>query len=150
MLRATDKIKKQIIAIAINPNMKWMLRSKLHKAIVTEADLSYVGSVTIDQDLIAIANFSPGEKVLIVSNTSGQRLETYIIEGERGSGVICINGAAAHVIKKGEEVIIMGFELVDNPEAIKPAIVLLEFTNGKNRFKQLIDETKPLGVAVGN
>lgn len=122
-----------------------MLRSKLHKAIVTEADLSYVGSVTIDQDLIAIAGFSPGEKVLIVSNTSGQRLETYIIEGEKGSGVICINGAAAHVIKKGEEVIIMGFELVDNPQAIKPAIVLVEYINGKNQFKQLIDETVPFG-----
>src|SRR5271165_636014 len=81
--------------------MRWMLRSKIHKATVTDANLLYEGSITIDQELIERVGLLPGEKVLVVSNTSGARLETYVIAGERGSGVICINGAAAHLIKKG-------------------------------------------------
>lgn len=109
--------------------MRFVLRSKIHKAIVTEANLNYIGSITIDEDLIKKAGFWPGEKVMVVSNTSGARLETYIIIGRRGSGVICMNGACAHLIKKGEEVIIMGFELTDKP--IKPAVVLV---NKKNKF----------------
>jgi aspartate 1-decarboxylase len=100
-----------------------MLRSKIHKAIVTHADLKYIGSITIDQDLIDMVGLWPGERVLIASNTSGERLETYVIAGERGSGVICMNGASAHRIRKGEEVIIMGFELTDQP--IKPKSILL-------------------------
>src|SRR5262245_44559954 len=107
--------------------MRWMLRSKIHKAIVTEANLSYVGSITIDQDLIDKAKFWPGEKVLVVSNTSGARLETYIISGERGSGVICMNGAAAHLIRASEEIIIMGFELSDKP--INSTAILVNTNN---------------------
>lgn len=103
--------------------MRWMLRSKIHKAIVTDADLKYIGSITIDQDLIDMVGLWPGEKVLVASNTSGERLETYVIACERGSGVICMNGASAHRIRKGEEVIIMGFELTDQP--IKPKSILL-------------------------
>ncbi len=103
--------------------MRWLLRSKIHKAIVTEADLNYIGSITIDQELVEMAGFWPGEKVLVVSNTSGARLETYVIAGERHSGIICMNGASAHLIKKGEEVIVMGFELTDQP--ITPKSVLL-------------------------
>lgn len=109
--------------------MRFVLRSKIHKAIVTEANLNYVGSITIDEDLINKAGFWPGEKVLVVSNTSGARLETYIITGERGSGIICMNGASAHLIKVGEEIIIMGFELTD--KSIKPKNILV---NKKNKF----------------
>ena len=95
--------------------MRWMLRSKIHQATVTEADLRYVGSITIDEELMEMVELLPGEKVMVVSNTSGARLETYAIPGPRGSGVICMNGAAAHLIKKGEEIIIMGFELANGP-----------------------------------
>ena len=103
--------------------MRWLLRSKIHKATVTEADLAYVGSITIDQDLIDRAGFLPGEKVLVVSNTSGARLETYVISGQRGSGIICMNGAAAHLIKVGDEIIVMGFELADAPVAVQNILV---------------------------
>jgi aspartate 1-decarboxylase len=109
--------------------MRWILRSKIHKATVTESDLDYIGSITIDEELIEKVGFRSGEKVLVVSNTSGARLETYIIVGERGSGIICMNGAAAHLIKKGEEIIIMGFELTDEP--IEPKSILVD---EKNRF----------------
>jgi aspartate 1-decarboxylase len=109
--------------------MRWLLRSKIHKATVTKTDLNYVGSITIDEDLIEKAGFLPGEKVLVVSNTSGARLETYIIPGKRKSGIICMNGAAAHLIKEGEEIIVMGFELSDKP--IKPKVILVD---KKNRF----------------
>lgn len=103
--------------------MRWMLRSKIHKAIVTDANIDYIGSITIDQELIELAGFWPGEQVLVASNTSGARLETYVIAGERNSGVICMNGAAAHLIRKGEEVIIMGFELTDSPIVAKSILV---------------------------
>jgi aspartate 1-decarboxylase len=107
--------------------MRWLLRSKIHKARVTEADLNYVGSITIDENLIEQAGLWPGEKVLVVSNTSGARLETYVIVGERGSGAIGINGAAAHLIGVGEELIIMGFELTDR--LIEPRVVLVDQHN---------------------
>lgn len=103
--------------------MRWMLRSKIHKAIVTQADLNYIGSITIDEDLINKAGFYSGEKVMVVSNTSGVRLETYIIAGKKDSGIICMNGASAHLIKVGEEIIIMGFELADKPIAAKNILV---------------------------
>lgn len=103
--------------------MRQLLRSKIHKATVTEANPAYVGSITIDLDLIEKVDFWPGERVLVVSNTSGARLETYVIEGERGSGVICMNGAAARLIKSGEEVIIMAFELTNEPIEVKAILV---------------------------
>lgn len=103
--------------------MRWILRSKIHKAIVTEADLNYVGSITIDEDLIEKVGLMPGEKVLVVDNTNGARLETYVLVGERGSGVICMNGAATHLIKTGDEIIIMGFELTDKPVELKNILV---------------------------
>ncbi len=109
--------------------MRWLLRSKIHKANVTEANLSYIGGITIDKSLLDKAGFWPGEKVMVVSNTSGARLETYIIAGKKGSGIICMNGAAAHLIKKGEEIIVMGFELTGKP--IKPKNILVD---KKNRF----------------
>jgi aspartate 1-decarboxylase len=118
--------------------MRWVLRSKIHNAIVTEANLAYVGSITIDQDLTDAVGLWPGEKVLVVSNTSGARLETYVIAGERGSGDICVNGAAAHLIGAGEEVIIMGFELT--PVPIVPEVILVD---RKNRLvRRLVEEPK--------
>lgn len=112
--------------------MRCVLRSKIHKATVTEANLNYIGSIAIDEDLIEKAGFWPGEKVLVISNTSGTRLETYVIVGERGSGTICMNGAAAHLIKVGEEITIMGFELTD--KLIKPKIILVDKNNKFVRF----------------
>jgi aspartate 1-decarboxylase len=103
--------------------LRWLLRSKIHKATVTEADLQYIGSITIDENLIDMVHLWPGEKVLVVSNTTGARLETYVIAGERGSGIVCMNGAAAHLIRKGEEIIIMGFELTDSPVVLKSILV---------------------------
>lgn len=103
--------------------MREVLQSKIHKARVTQADLSYIGSVTIDQDLMDKIDLWPGQKVLIVSNTSGSRLETYVIPGQRGSGMICINGAAAHLIKKDEEVIIISFMMSDRPVEAKCILV---------------------------
>jgi aspartate 1-decarboxylase len=107
--------------------MRWVLRSKIHKATVTEANLDYIGSITIDEGLVEKAGFIPGEKVLVVSNTSGARLETYVIVGKRDSGIICMNGAASHLIKPGEEIIIMGFELTN--ECIKPKNLLVDKNN---------------------
>ena len=112
--------------------MRWLLRSKIHKATVTEANLAYIGSITIDYNLIELAGLLPGEKVLVVSNTSGARLETYVIVGTAGSGVICMNGAAAHHITQGEEVIIMGFELTDQP--ISPTLLLVDTKNQFVRY----------------
>lgn len=112
--------------------MRWVLRSKIHKATITEANVNYVGSITVDRDLMDRAGFWPGEKVLVVSNTSGTRLETYMIAGERGSGYICMNGAAALLIKSGEEVIIMGFELTSEP--IEDTVVLVDKSNKFVKF----------------
>ncbi len=112
--------------------MRWVLSSKIHKAIVTQADLDYIGSITIDEDLIEKSGLWPGEKVLVVSNTSGARVDTYVIRGERGSGVICMNGAAAHLIKTGEEIIIMGFELTEKP--IEPKVILVDQHNKFVRY----------------
>ena len=114
--------------------MRQVLRSKIHHAVVTEAKPDYVGSVTIDEDLIDAVGLWPFEKVLVVSLTNGERLETYVIRGERGSGEICINGAAAHKIKKGHIVLIMGFEFTDEPA--RPKVALL----GKgNRIGRVIE-----------
>lgn len=112
--------------------MRWVLRSKIHKATVTEADVNYIGSITIDGDLVKKAGLWPGERVLVVSNTSGERLETYVIAGKEGSGQICMNGASALVIKAGEEVIIMGFEMTSEP--IKPSMILVDANNKFERY----------------
>jgi len=112
--------------------MRWVLRSKIHKAIVTEADLSYVGSITLDEELVERVGLWSGEKVLIVSNTTGARLETYVILGPRNSGIVCMNGAAAHLIKRGEEIIIMGFELTDKP--LPPKLILVDEQNKFVRY----------------
>ena len=102
-----------------------LLKSKIHRVTVTEANLSYVWSITIDQDLIDAANILPGEKVQIVNNNNGARLETYVIAGERGSGVVCLNGAAARLVQPGDVVIIMAYAWMTYEEAqgFKPAVV---------------------------
>lgn len=112
--------------------MRWFLRSKITHAIVKEAEVDYIGSIEIDEELIEKSGMMVGEKVLVVSNTSGARLETYIIPGKRGSGIIGMNGAAAHLIKVNEEIIIMGFELSDRP--VKPTIILVDKQNKIEKY----------------
>ena len=114
--------------------MRQVLRSKIHRATVTEANPDYVGSITIDQELMESVGLWPGEKVLVASVDTGQRLETYTLKGDSGSGVICLNGAAAKLIKKGEIVIIIGFEITDKPVRSKTVIV-----NSDNKIKELIE-----------
>jgi len=109
-----------------------LLKSAILNATVTEANLNYIGSITIDEDLIEKANLRAGENVLVVDHTNGSRLETYVIVGERGSGVICMNGAAAHLINQGDKVTIMAFTWTD--EGVNPSFILLD---KGNRFDRL-------------
>ncbi len=108
-----------------------MLKSKLHRATVTEANLNYTGSVTIDRDLIDAAGIFVNEKVQIVNNNNGARFETYVIEGKRGSGTICLNGAAARLVQPGDKVIIMAYAHITPEEAVnyKPTVLLLGDNN---------------------
>ncbi|WP_462267115.1 aspartate 1-decarboxylase [Mucilaginibacter sp.] len=94
-----------------------VLKSKIHRAKVTQAELNYVGSITIDEDLIEAANIIPNEKVQIVNNNNGARFETYVIKGERGSGTICLNGATARLAQVGDVVIIMSYAYMEQDEA---------------------------------
>lgn len=112
--------------------MRWLLRSKIHRAIVTQADPEYVGSISVDEELMKKAGFWAGEKVLVASVTSGARLETYIMKAPKKSGEIKMNGAAALLIKKGEKIIIMGFELSAFP--IKHKNVLVDENNKFVKF----------------
>lgn len=111
-----------------------ILKSKIHRVQVTEANLDYIGSITIDEALMEAANLYPGERVQVVDNTNGARLETYVITGKRGSGCICMNGAAAHLITVGDTVIIMAYALMTPEEAktFKPAIVFPSAGNTLN------------------
>ncbi|MEA4804580.1 aspartate 1-decarboxylase [Acetobacterium wieringae] len=108
-----------------------LFKSKLHRATVTEADLNYVGSITIDEDLLEQADILPGEKVQVVDVNNGQRFDTYTIVGERGSGVICVNGAAARLVQKGDQVIIIAYAMMDRKEALdfKPRVLILDDNN---------------------
>jgi aspartate 1-decarboxylase len=110
-----------------------ILKSKIHCAVVTEANLNYVGSITLDELLMEAANLYDGERVLIVNNNNGARFETYVIRGERNSGVVCLNGAAARMVQKDDVVIVMAFGLMTAEEAknFKPA---LAFPNSKNKL----------------
>jgi aspartate 1-decarboxylase len=111
--------------------LRTMLKSKIHRATVTQADLHYVGSVTVDEDLMDAADLLPGEQVAIVDVTNGARLETYVIAGPRGSGVIGINGAAAHLVHPGDLVILISYGQLDDAEArrYRPAIVHVDAAN---------------------
>lgn len=110
-----------------------VLKSKIHRARVTQAELNYVGSITIDEDLIDAANLIPNEKVQIVNNNNGARFETYVIKGERGSGIVCLNGAAARLAQVGDIVIIISYAHMDMEEAKKYEPVLV-FPDEHNRL----------------
>ncbi len=110
-----------------------MVKSKIHRVSVTEANLDYIGSITIDEALMEAANILEGEKVQIVNNNNGARLETYTIKGERNSGVICLNGAAARHVQRGDIVIIMAYAMMDYEEAktFKPSVVFPDTKTNK-------------------
>lgn len=110
-----------------------VVKSKIHRVTVTEANLNYIGSITVDEDLLDAANLIPNEKVSIVNNNNGERFETYIIKGERGSGVICLNGAAARKAQPGDIIIIMSYAMMDFEEAktFKPAVVFPDTATNK-------------------
>jgi aspartate 1-decarboxylase len=113
-----------------------MFKSKIHRATVTQADLHYVGSITIDADLMDAADLLPGEQVAVVDITNGARLETYVIEGDRGSGVIGINGAAAHLVRAGDLVIIISYASMPDADA-KAYVPKVIFVDGENRIAHL-------------
>lgn len=108
-----------------------MLKSKIHRARVTEANLEYMGSITIDKELMEAADIFPNEKVTVVNNNNGQRFETYVIEGEPGSKVICLNGAAARLVHKGDVLIILTYTLLNDEECQnhKPKLVFVDEEN---------------------
>ncbi|MCD8263960.1 MAG: aspartate 1-decarboxylase [Tannerellaceae bacterium] len=110
-----------------------VVKSKIHRVTVTEANLNYIGSITIDEDLLDAANLIPNEKVAIVNNNNGKRFETYIIKGERGSGVVCLNGAAARKVQPGDVIIIISYAMMDFEEAktFKPAIIFPDTATNK-------------------
>ncbi|MFB2117735.1 aspartate 1-decarboxylase [Parapedobacter sp. 2B3] len=110
-----------------------VLKSKIHRVRVTQAELNYVGSITIDEDLMDAANIIANEKVQIVNNNNGARFETYVIKGERGSGVVCLNGAAARLVQVGDIVIIISYALMEQEKA-KEYEPLLVFPNENNRL----------------
>ncbi|MCW2495870.1 aspartate 1-decarboxylase [Jatrophihabitans sp.] len=113
-----------------------MFKSKIHRATVTQADLHYVGSITIDADLMDAADLLPGEQVAVVDITNGARLETYVIEGSRGSGVIGINGAAAHLVKPGDLVIVISYATMPDAEA-KAYVPRVVHVDAANRIDHL-------------
>lgn len=112
--------------------MRWVLRSKIHKARVTDGNVNYIGSITVDSGLLEKAGFWANERVQVVSNTSGANFITYVIPAMAGSGEICMNGAAALYCEPGEEVIIMGYELTDKP--LPPQVILVDEYNQFLRY----------------
>lgn len=116
---------------------RMMMNSKIHRAQVTQADLNYVGSITIDEDILDAVGMLANEKVHVVNNNNGARFETYIIAGERGSGVICVNGAAARLVQKGDIVIIISYVYVTNDEAKdhQPTVAIM---GENNTIKEMI------------
>jgi aspartate 1-decarboxylase len=123
-----------------------MLKSKIHRATVTQADLHYVGSVTVDKDLMDAADLLAGERVAIVDVTNGARLETYVIPGVRGSGVIGINGAAAHLVHPGDLVILISYAQMDD-ETARQYVPSVVHVDADNRVIEL--GTDPAGVVPG-
>ncbi|KXZ18047.1 aspartate alpha-decarboxylase [Bacillus nakamurai] len=116
-----------------------MMAGKLHRATVTEANLNYVGSITIDEDLLDAVGMLVNEKVQIVNNNNGARLETYIIPGKRGSGVICLNGAAARLVQEGDKVIIISYQMMSDQEAKshQPKVAVLD---DQNKIEQMLGQ----------
>ncbi|SHL48657.1 L-aspartate 1-decarboxylase [Pseudonocardia thermophila] len=128
--------------------LRTVLGSKIHRATVTQADLHYVGSITIDEDLVTAAGLVEGEKVQVVDITNGARLETYVITGPAGKGGICINGAAAHLVKPGDLIIIMSYLLAEEEELLghEPRIVHVDANNRIVELGQ--DPAEPVPGAV--
>ena len=118
---------------------RFMMKGKIHRVTVTEANLNYVGSITIDEEILEKVDILPNERVQVVNNNNGARLETYVIPGERGSGVICLNGAAARKVQPGDQVIIMSYVMLKEEEARKhqPKIAIMD---ENNRIVELIGE----------
>lgn len=116
-----------------------MFRSKIHRATVTEANLNYMGSITIDEALLEASGILPNEKVAVVNNNNGSRFETYVINGPRNSGVVCLNGAAARLAQPGDVVIIIAYALLDYHEAqsFKPTIVMVDSKNKVTEIKRV-------------
>jgi aspartate 1-decarboxylase len=110
-----------------------ILKSKIHRVTVTDANLNYIGSITIDEDLMDAANIIAGEKVYIVDNNNGERFETYVIKGERGSGMVCLNGAAARRVLPGDVIIIISYAIMDFEEAktFKPWVIFPDTATNK-------------------
>jgi len=117
-----------------------MMKSKIHRATVTEANLNYMGSITIDRDLLEAADLLPHEKVQIVNNNNGARLETYVIAGPAGSGQICLNGAAARLVQPGDEVIIISYGMMPTEQA-KVHQPLVVFVDKENKISKIGEET---------
>jgi aspartate 1-decarboxylase len=122
-----------------------MMKSKIHRATVTEANLHYIGSITIDEDIMEKVDLLPNEKVQVVDNNNGARLETYVIPGARGSGIICLNGAAARLVHPGDKVIIIAYAMMTDEEARQfvPKVAIMD---DDNRIQQLIHEETPATV----
>lgn len=120
-----------------------MMHAKLHRARVTEANLNYVGSITIDEDLLDAVGILPNEKVQVVNNNNGERFETYIIPGSRGSGVICVNGAAARLVQPGDTIIIIAYGLMNEGQIknYQPKVAVL---NEKNQIVEMIGEKEQM------
>jgi len=122
-----------------------MMKSKLHRARVTQADLNYVGSITIDENLMKEVDILPNEKVQIVNNNNGARFETYVIPGEKGSGVMCVNGAAARLVEEGDIIIVIAYAMVNDSDLgdFRPKIAIM---NEDNTIDQFIEEEPPFTV----
>lgn len=120
-----------------------MMKAKIHRARVTDADLNYIGSITIDEEILEQVDILPHEKVQVVNNNNGARLETYVIPGKRGSGIICLNGAAARLVQKEDVVIIISYALVSEKEldSFQPKVAIM---NEKNEVIKLIEEESSL------
>ncbi len=116
-----------------------MLKAKIHCAVVTEANLQYMGSITIDEELMKAAHILPNERVQVVDNNSGARLETYVIPGKAGSGVICLNGAAARLVQPGDVVIIMAYAFMEETEAVAhvPTVVMVDEKNAIREIRHV-------------
>lgn len=116
-----------------------IMKSKIHRAVVTEANLNYMGSITIDSELLEAANIFPNEKVQIVNNNNGARFETYVISGPPGAGDICLNGAAARLVHPGDTIIIITYAMMDEKEATehKPIVI---FVDGNNKISEIKTE----------
>jgi len=118
--------------------LRTMMKSKIHRATVTEANLNYVGSITIDEDIIDMVDIYINEKVQVVNNNNGARLETYVIPGPRGSGMFCLNGAAARLVHPGDSIIVISYALMSSDEAksYKPKVVVMDANNKVRHISQ--------------